>query len=208
MVLLRVWWMLLDGSPPLAAITRYSCAFSRASASETTIADPSPKSRRRPLTVSLKTHRLAQESETYKYSPPPSVCRPGGAERTNAALSCFSKCGLRRLPRFTGSWMVIFRTHIRAHIFSLIGEMVGASKALKSRNFVGCGLRWKLKKGIVAERQGFEPWEGLHPQRFSRPPRSTTPAPLRGGLVGAFRSNFRKGQGCLQQIVTVLEKSW
>ena len=32
----------------------------------------------------------------------------------------------------------------------------------------------------MAERQGFEPWVGLHPQRFSRPPRSTTPAPLRG----------------------------
>ncbi len=31
----------------------------------------------------------------------------------------------------------------------------------------------------MAERQGFEPWEGLRPQRFSRPPRSTTPAPLR-----------------------------
>jgi hypothetical protein len=30
----------------------------------------------------------------------------------------------------------------------------------------------------MAERQGFEPWVGLHPQRFSRPPRSTTPAPL------------------------------
>jgi hypothetical protein len=33
---------------------------------------------------------------------------------------------------------------------------------------------WKL-----AERQGFEPWVDLRPQRFSRPPRSTTPAPLR-----------------------------
>ena len=32
---------------------------------------------------------------------------------------------------------------------------------------------------LVAERQGFEPWVGVHPQRFSRPPRSTTPAPLR-----------------------------
>ncbi len=37
----------------------------------------------------------------------------------------------------------------------------------------------------MAERQGFEPWVGLHPQRFSRPPRSTTPAPLRGGLERA-----------------------
>ncbi len=30
----------------------------------------------------------------------------------------------------------------------------------------------------VAERQGFEPWEPVKVQRFSRPPRSTTPAPL------------------------------
>ena len=30
----------------------------------------------------------------------------------------------------------------------------------------------------MADRQGFEPWVGLHPQRFSRPPRSTTPAPV------------------------------
>ena len=33
--------------------------------------------------------------------------------------------------------------------------------------------------GGMAERQGFEPWVGSPPQRFSRPPRSTTPAPLR-----------------------------
>ena len=36
---------------------------------------------------------------------------------------------------------------------------------------------------VMAERQGFEPWEPVKAQRFSRPPRSTTPAPLRGGLV-------------------------
>ena len=38
---------------------------------------------------------------------------------------------------------------------------------------------FSCQKKIMAERQGFEPWVGLHPQRFSRPPRSTTPAPLR-----------------------------
>ncbi len=38
----------------------------------------------------------------------------------------------------------------------------------------------------MAERQGFEPWERLHAQRFSRPPRSTTPASLRGDLVRSF----------------------
>ena len=31
----------------------------------------------------------------------------------------------------------------------------------------------------MAEREGFEPSVGLRPQRFSRPSRSTTPAPLR-----------------------------
>ena len=39
--------------------------------------------------------------------------------------------------------------------------------------------------GGVAERQGFEPWVGLHPQRFSKPSRSTTPAPLRAGSWAA-----------------------
>ena len=33
--------------------------------------------------------------------------------------------------------------------------------------------------GRLAERQGFEPWVGSPPQRFSRPPRSTAPASLR-----------------------------
>lgn len=32
--------------------------------------------------------------------------------------------------------------------------------------------------GFVAERQGFEPWVPARVQRFSRPPRSTTPAPF------------------------------
>ena len=36
---------------------------------------------------------------------------------------------------------------------------------------------------MLAERQGFEPWEPEKAQRFSRPPRSTTPAPL---LVGSL----------------------
>ena len=36
----------------------------------------------------------------------------------------------------------------------------------------------------VAERQGFEPWEHVNVQRFSRPPRSTTPAPLHSFCIG------------------------
>ena len=41
---------------------------------------------------------------------------------------------------------------------------------------------------IMAERQGFEPWVRSRAQRFSRPPRSTTPASLRG-CSGHFGSN-------------------
>ena len=40
---------------------------------------------------------------------------------------------------------------------------------------------------FVAERQGFEPWEPSQAQRFSRPPHSTTLAPLRE----VFRSEQR-----------------
>ena len=36
----------------------------------------------------------------------------------------------------------------------------------------------------MAERVGFEPTVRLHVQRFSRPPRSTTPAPLRENALG------------------------
>ncbi len=42
----------------------------------------------------------------------------------------------------------------------------------------------------LAEREGFEPSERLRAQRFSRPPRSTTPAPLRKGRVCS--TNFEK----------------
>ena len=38
-----------------------------------------------------------------------------------------------------------------------------------------------MTQKILAEREGFEPSERLRAQRFSRPPRSTTPAPLRDG---------------------------
>ena len=39
-------------------------------------------------------------------------------------------------------------------------------KARRSTEIIGFGL--------VAERQGFEPWKDLHPCRFSRPVHSTT----------------------------------
>ncbi len=40
---------------------------------------------------------------------------------------------------------------------------------------------------IMAEREGFEPSERSRAQRFSRPPRSTTPAPLRLGVAAIAR---------------------
>ena len=43
----------------------------------------------------------------------------------------------------------------------------------------------------MAERVGFEPTDRLHGQRFSRPPRSTTPAPLHRSIFDmAEREGF------------------
>ncbi len=45
----------------------------------------------------------------------------------------------------------------------------------------------------MAERQGFEPWVPLRVQRFSKPSRSTTPAPLRALFLHDLRS-FAQGR--------------
>ena len=62
-----------------------------------------------------------------------------------------------------------------------------AAKALRDNEPVGshpCRLLTKkaaMKAALFcAERQGFEPWVPVRAQRFSRPPRSTTPASLLG----------------------------
>ena len=36
-----------------------------------------------------------------------------------------------------------------------------------------------MQKCVMAEAQGFEPWEDFHPRRFSRPVHSTTLPSLR-----------------------------
>ena len=60
------------------------------------------------------------------------------------------------------------------------------------RLYVGREENRPLRRDNVAERQGFEPWVGVNPQRFSRPPRSTTPAPLRRlGIVEKWRQPMR-----------------
>ena len=43
-------------------------------------------------------------------------------------------------------------------------------------------LFWECHKGVMAEEQGFEPWEDFHPRRFSRPVHSTTLPLLRQAL--------------------------
>ena len=48
--------------------------------------------------------------------------------------------------------------------------------ALACQDFLGKTVTYD---DYMAERQGFEPWVGSPPQRFSRPPRSTAPASLR-----------------------------
>lgn len=44
----------------------------------------------------------------------------------------------------------------------------------------------------MAEKQGFEPWEGINPQRFSRPPLSATQPPLRKKTYDTQFSDKRK----------------
>ena len=43
----------------------------------------------------------------------------------------------------------------------------------------------------MAEGQGFEPWVGVNPRRFSRPVHSTTLPPLRGSRQ-LYRADFDK----------------
>ena len=60
--------------------------------------------------------------------------------------------------------------------------------------------------GLAAEGEGFEPSVGGLPlQRFSRPPRSTTPAPLRGAPAGVVS---RIGESRRQRPSPVVRGSW
>jgi hypothetical protein len=56
------------------------------------------------------------------------------------------------------------------------------------------GASCRVRNVKLAERQGFEPWDPVKGQRFSRPPRSTAPASLRLGVVG--RIVLEVAQGC------------
>ncbi len=45
---------------------------------------------------------------------------------------------------------------------------------------------WVMRILLMAEEQGFEPWVGFPPQRFSRPSRSTAPELLRSRVSFSF----------------------
>ena len=49
-----------------------------------------------------------------------------------------------------------------------------------------------MKRRELAEAQGFEPWEGFHPRRFSRPVHSTTLPSLRSPTLLMCQSRFGK----------------
>ena len=70
---------------------------------------------------------------------------------------------------------------------------VGAPHGRASEARTGCRTNFKtscdfklLQHKPLAEGEGFEPPEGSHPQRFSRPPQSTALPPLR--LFGGIRA--------------------
>ena len=57
----------------------------------------------------------------------------------------------------------------------------------------------------MAERVGFEPTVRSRVQRFSRPPRSTTPAPLRKALGSKERRTLQDGDISRNQAQLFLE---
>lgn len=71
------------------------------------------------------------------------------------------RCACRTVPRFTA----------KGNLESIKAPADNIEKGRKSCNCLTYAL-------LSAERQGFEPWVPVRVQRFSRPPRSTTPAPL------------------------------
>ena len=102
-VLLSVRRFSERGSPPERANLRLARACSRASASGTSAAAPSPSSRRRPRTTSRWTQLRVPGGWTNRYRPLPSAWRPGGAERTNAAERALSGWRPRRLALRQGN---------------------------------------------------------------------------------------------------------
>ena len=78
--------------------------------------------------------------------------------------------------------------------------------AQRQSTFAHSPSTWRMPRSsqsthgmAVAERQGFEPWVDVNPQRFSKPSRSTTPAPLRtwgrGASLVKRRSRRKRGKG-------------
>src|SRR3954470_5728860 len=113
----------------------------------------------------------------------------------------------RKVPEWTGSRK---DSQSRAERFDqlaatepslLADSILNSQKSAQSRNgplrpqAAARRPRSAAGSGEVAEREGFEPSERLRAQRFSRPPRSTTPAPLRGIRPLADRGGRSTGEG-------------
>lgn len=79
-----------EGSPPDRASMRLARTCSRALASGTSVAAPSPSSRHRSLMTSRWTQLRVPVGLTNRYSPLPSAWRPGGAEPTKVAERALS----------------------------------------------------------------------------------------------------------------------
>ena len=61
---------------------------------------------------------------------------------------------------------------------ALFGLTAEAAHFRKHQVFGEARHQLPAAANLLAERQGFEPWVPVKAQRFSRPPRSTAPAPL------------------------------
>ena len=126
-----------------------------------------------------------------------SIARSATAWFSRKAPDCLSSSSTRVvLPWSTWAIIAILRSSIGIP-YPQRGRVSQAhnGKARQKPDANARGRDWVCRD--VAERQGFEPWVESPPQRFSRPPRSTTPAPLRalgqggGGIAAGGRA--RKG---------------
>ena len=83
-------------------------------------------------------------------------------------------------------WKGRFRVVLLSQL-TILNKRVGKIKAC---NFDSYRLFLVMYVGTFAERQGFEPWVPARAQRFSRPPRSTTPASFLGFCAAKVRRVF------------------
>ena len=117
----------------------------------------------------------------------PGACAPcgGAAPGRPAPVGCASARGSRACACGGGCWVETSSSRSFAFpssVWSSSPAGAGVRRLARARDPAGIRARSILADSILAERVGFEPTDRLRDQRFSRPPRSTTPAPLRFSL--------------------------